>query len=65
MQHTLLLSVVLVLLSSPAAGLLHFIADGAAAVLLQEFEADNDENNAALSRMRNALAAEADSQQGQ
>lgn len=34
-------------------------------LMYQEFEADNDENNAALSRMRNALAAEADSQQGQ
>lgn len=28
--------------------------------LSQEYEADMDENNAAVSRMRNALAAEAD-----
>jgi hypothetical protein len=40
-------------------------APAAAAASLQEFEAENDENNAALSRMRNALAAEADSQKGQ
>jgi hypothetical protein len=32
---------------------------------MQEFEAENDENNAALSRMRNALAAEMDEKKGQ
>jgi hypothetical protein len=40
--------------------LLRTAAAGAAA--LQEFQADGDENNAALSRMRNALAAEVDAQ---
>jgi hypothetical protein len=54
-QHALLLSQVPLVLQ--------FTHTGAA--VLQEFEADNDENNAAISRMRNALAAEADSQQGQ